>query len=523
MADPDSAKRFIDDEAEKSGSGHTDDEEDDIMTDLDRRFIDDTSQPDDLDLHRALLHRTDSVNLENVLELASRNDHIDLRTAHDDILPDSPTTTTTVRPPSPSLPQLNAYEHQYGPDDAPMPTGGISDFYVDDIISDDLLEVPKEREGPSVEEAAAVLASLADVEPADHTVAPIRKAHGRHRTAFELRHCSVFLTYPQCTMKKESMLQRLVTLLLDHDPKIIVAHEDHKKTEGEHLHVYVQCKTPIVTASERYFDIDNYHPNIRIVKRREGMIKYCCKGGDVVAHNIDVAVYLKDIDTHRSHTANDIAVSITKGATFDDIQKVYPGFAMLHRKVIKETIADEQEKKDEEQRMKKWKTVVSFVAGDGVGFNNMRIAGWLNDHLLHPHVLRGLCLWIKAPTKAGKTTLIEWLRTLGLNILNVDLGSGFYDGISDKTQLIVFDEFKAQKTITEMNKLCDGSLCRLNIKGSSFQLKHPTPVIVLSNFTIKECYHNSDQAHLETLIGRFLELDIPQGEHISINCEVNED
>jgi len=61
-----------------------------------------------------------------------------------------------------------------------------------------------------------------------------------------------------------------------------------------------------------------------------------------------------------------------------------------------------------------------------------------------------------------------------------------------------------------MNKLTDGSHAQVDVKGLStgFQFKKPMPVLVLSNFSIAEAYHNSDQAHLETLSGRFIEINV---------------
>ena len=161
----------------------------------------------------------------------------------------------------------------------------------------------------------------------------------------------------------------------------------------------------------------------------------------------------------------------------------------------------------------KWDRIQKFV---GQGIKDMEIAGWLNDHLLKKHGFRQINTWIKAPTKSGKTTLVEMLKDNGCIILNVNLDSKFYDGISDDTQLFVFDEYKAQKTITEMNKLCDGSRCRVDIKGSSYQLIKPIPVLVLSNFTIKEAYCNSDQDHLKTLLSRFRIIEYFENEHITI-------
>lgn len=61
-----------------------------------------------------------------------------------------------------------------------------------------------------------------------------------------------------------------------------------------------------------------------------------------------------------------------------------------------------------------------------------------------------------------------------------------------------------------MNKICDGSTCQLDTKGSHYEIKRPLPVIVTSNFSISGAYSNSDADHLETLKGRFLEIEVKQ-------------
>lgn len=194
--------------------------------------------------------------------------------------------------------------------------------------------------------------------------------------------------------------------------------------------------------------------------------------------------------------------------TTDQVYEKYPKFFFQHQQKVQNFITFKQQKELSESNKKIFDSIKQFVGNHEL--INQRIAGWLNDNLFNNHKFRQKQLWIWGKTQLGKTQLIENLKLNGVTTYSIDYGSKFYDGMHDGIQLISFDEFKAQKTITEMNKLCDGSKCQLDTKGSHYEIKRPLPVIVTSNFSISGAYSNSDTDHLETLKGRFLEIEVTQ-------------
>jgi len=329
---------------------------------------------------------------------------------------------------------------------------------------------------------------------------------------FQLRHNSIFLTYPQYEKADlQGVVDALHFLVKKWQPtSIVVAKESHHETEGEHLHALIECEKPINTRKQDYFDIFMHHPHIEVPRSIERTRQYVIKDGCWIAWP-DNASFLKLLDAREKKKATKsdlIAREIMKETELDELRDRYPGFFMMHLPKIVEFKANFELGKEAKEGSLRFKSVTRFE-GNGV-LNNQRIAGWLNDHLLQPHKFRGQQLWLHGKTKIGKTSLVENLIQLGTNVLNVDYSSRFYNGINSHTQLLVFDEYKGQKTITEMNKLTDGSHAQVDVKGLStgFQFKKPMPVLVLSNFSIAEAYHNSDQAHLETLSGRFIEINV---------------
>lgn len=98
---------------------------------------------------------------------------------------------------------------------------------------------------------------------------------------FQFKSKNVFLTYAQCPIQKEEALRRI--LLLCPGTAILVGHETHEDG-GHHLHVFIQSTEPIRTRNERFFDLDNYHPNIQSARQPKSTYAYCKKEGDYVEH-----------------------------------------------------------------------------------------------------------------------------------------------------------------------------------------------------------------------------------------------
>lgn len=77
-------------------------------------------------------------------------------------------------------------------------------------------------------------------------------------------------------------------------------------------------------------------------------------------------------------------------------------------------------------------------------------------------------------------------------------------------EIVYADEFIGQVTIQKLNSLCDRNT-RLNAKYGGVIKSNKVLVIVLSNFTIAQCYKNvfAEQPHmLDTLKERFHEMKL---------------
>lgn len=88
-----------------------------------------------------------------------------------------------------------------------------------------------------------------------------------------------------------------------------------------------------------------------------------------------------------------------------------------------------------------------------------------------------------------------------------------YDEYEDKDyDLIVMDEFKAQKSITWMNGFVQGGLpFPLNRRYVGTRKEKNLPVIVLSNYSIRGAYEKVNMFNperLDSLEGRFVQINV---------------
>jgi len=113
-------------------------------------------------------------------------------------------------------------------------------------------------------------------------------------------------------------------------------------------------------------------------------------------------------------------------------------------------------------------------------------------------------LFISGERNRGKTSLIEYLER-SLSVYHIPHTEDFYDAYDDEYDLAVLDEFKGQKTLQWMNEFLQGSRMTLRKKGSQHLKVKNMPVIILSNYSLGECYPKAAiDGRLTTLEARLL-------------------
>ena len=99
-------------------------------------------------------------------------------------------------------------------------------------------------------------------------------------TNFTLKGKTVFLTYPQCSTPKESLLDHLKQLLEHKDIKYATVGQEQHEDGNPHLHAFVWLNKEIHVRDRAFFDFEGHHPNIQSARNKADVIKYCQKDGD---------------------------------------------------------------------------------------------------------------------------------------------------------------------------------------------------------------------------------------------------
>ena len=114
---------------------------------------------------------------------------------------------------------------------------------------------------------------------------------------------------------------------------------------------------------------------------------------------------------------------------------------------------------------------------------------WLNINIRQPRKFRQAQMYIHGPPMIGKTTMIEVLRQ-HLRVFMIPRDEDFMDEWENGTfDIAILDEFKAHKKIQWLNSWLDGSLMPLRQKGRQTLKSQNIPTLILSNYTLRECYH----------------------------------
>ncbi|XP_028108018.1 uncharacterized protein LOC114306900 [Camellia sinensis] len=106
------------------------------------------------------------------------------------------------------------------------------------------------------------------------------------RRRFRIQNKNIFLTYAQCSIPKERLLEKIRALFTTRGPNYVrVAHELHEDGQP-HLHALVQFPYRFQTQDQRFFDVTHdrnsrhFHPNVQGAYNHQNVLEYISKHGD---------------------------------------------------------------------------------------------------------------------------------------------------------------------------------------------------------------------------------------------------
>nr|QTE03380.1 MAG: replication-associated protein [Grus japonensis CRESS-DNA-virus sp.] len=321
----------------------------------------------------------------------------------------------------------------------------------------------------------------------------------RKPRGFRMNGMNFILTFPQCDTKKEIAVERLEQKWKDEMKGYIVCEEQHKDGTP-HLHVFLQFHNRKNFKDPHWADfIAGKHGDYKVCKSVSGSVRYVTKDGNYIAKGVDVESFQKK----EGKVSNRIADLLDKGKSLSEVKEEEKGFFLLNKRKIEEYAAF-----IECEKSKKSKQEWVQPSVEGLTDANKQIAEWICSNIRQTRAFKAPQLFITGKPNLGKTSLVEWLKKF-LSVYLMPTTEEFYDHYSDDYDLVVLDEFKGQKTIQFLNEFLQGSSMPIRKKGSQGLKNKNLPVIILSNYTLEECYRKANEdGRLDSLRARLTQVEV---------------
>lgn len=304
------------------------------------------------------------------------------------------------------------------------------------------------------------------------------------------------LTFPQCALKKEGALANIKEKWNKDELSFAIIAEEKHEDGSPHLHILLSFKEKFITRDRHVFDfIARKHGSYETVRSLKDAIRYVKKDGNFLTIGDNIP---SENGNQKQSKSTAVAEMLKSGATLEQIFEAEPGYFLQNKKKIQELafwIASYQEAK----RKPGLKFPISYV---GENVNTQRIVDWLNTNLSSTMSFKAKQLYIYGPSNHCKTSLVMKLSSY-IPVYDIPSGEDFYDFYeNDRYRLSLLDEFKAHKTIQWLNLWLQGSTLTLRTKGSQYLKRQNIPTIILSNYSLEECYAKTDINKLITLENR---------------------
>ena len=352
-----------------------------------------------------------------------------------------------------------------------------------------------------------------------------KKKEKRRKNTFRAEGVHWILTFPQCSISKEEAMKNITSKENLSVKAVVVSRELH--ADGHyHLHIIIVLNEKLRTRRQDYWDfVGGKHGDYQVIKYPKKAYAYVTK------EDKDPMIFgtVPNIFLESKKSKSDIAAEmIQSSSSLQPIIQAMPGFAMLNL-----------------TKMIAFRSYVTNVCStkslrhldlpikyDGDHASTLYIIEWLNGNLLTSRRFKQRQLWIYGPPNTLKTSLLIKLNEY-LRVYPVPLGEDFYDTYDDDAyDLIIADEYKAQKTITFLNDFLQGGMAmNLRIKGGQIMKRKNLPAIFCSNHSISEAYHKANAISISALKERFsevyvdtpLDLDAIQFEKPKVDNEKEEE
>lgn len=290
------------------------------------------------------------------------------------------------------------------------------------------------------------------------------------KTKFRFNAQNVFLTYSQVpvTWDTDYVIQKLTAIKPMH--QYVVGREKHEDG-NPHYHVYIKYATKVNTVNERYFDIDEIHPNIQVCKSPIAVVKYVTKGGDYKTNmsEEEFAKYVGEKKVTKDDVYREAQELETREEALNHIRQNLPRDAWIYDSQI------------ESKARKLFPEPKRYVPKYTEFVVPAEVDEWLKSEF-YPSKDRRRALILVSPPYYGKT---HWARSLGHHMYFRSMFN--WEEWDPTAKYIVMDDFdyeyllKQQVHILKPLLAADGQMTVTDKYVKKMTIDQDKPVIVLMN------------------------------------------
>nr|WAE42218.1 MAG: replication associated protein [Cressdnaviricota sp.] len=332
--------------------------------------------------------------------------------------------------------------------------------------------------------------------------------------SFRMKSQLQFLTYAQCAVPLDIMLQHFKKLWGPKYGWCVISAEDHEPKQdddcvGVHRHVMIELNKACDISNCRFPDITYegqvYHAKWEPAKTKAECLDYTIKHGDYIIDGIykgvpfSIEAYKEANKTKTSYSFQYVATLLKKGDTMKILVDTVPGFVLQHKRKIEEYIVllDQLYPKE----------LPKFP-----GFQNVPLAGagwqevveWANINFLEKRSPKQKQLWLWSNEgDIGKSW--PWMEIMKQykRMYLWDYGDKQGPDVIN-CEYILMDDFGGQCTVHFMKVLSQMMGVPVDIKyGNKIQWMLNVPLIVTTNRPPHEVYTKCNSNDVQTLKNRF--------------------
>lgn len=290
---------------------------------------------------------------------------------------------------------------------------------------------------------------------------------------FHLCQKSVLITYPQCPLDKAEVSS---WLLEKFKPiKLVVCQETHHKTEGFHLHAFMEFDKKLNIKRADLFDYKGFHAHICKLKNKKttpsAAIDYCTKE--------DPSPFIVGIDLKAYYIAK-------------KQKRKYIGIKLNEGMSLKELVKEFPENRWDIPVLKKAQDILDLPEGDAIEWDRPAEN-----------------LWIVGPPRIGKS---YWAHNGWPSSPYIKASNKWWDGYKGQ-ETVVIDDFRSPQLGQKLLLWGGEYKNQGETKGGHVNLQHKR-IIITSNRTIDEVFRGEEfEEYITPIKERFPQVTIDKKTH----------